>query len=185
MGKFLMKKITYKSELSKSMKWLSNQKDTLFIGQAVEFSGHAMSSTLNDVSSKKKIELPVFEETQMGIAMGLGISGFVPINIYPRFDFFILSLNQFINHLDKVTEMTSNKLCSKVITRVSVGTKIPFSAGPQHTQDYSKAIIEMVKRINVVELNNPKIIFNEYKKAYERKDQKSTLMIEYGDLYAD
>lgn len=184
MGKFLMQKITYKSEISKSMKWLSSKKDTLFIGQAVEFSGHAMSTTLKDVSPKKKIELPVFEETQMGIAMGLGISGFVPINIYPRFDFFILSLNQFINHLDKISEMTTNKLYSKVITRVAVGTKIPFSAGPQHTQDYSKAIMKMVTSINVVELKNPKVIFREYKKAYERKDRKSTLMIEFGDLYA-
>lgn len=184
MGKFLMKKLTYKSEISKSMKWLSDKKNTIFIGQAVEFSGHALSATLSDVPIKKKFELPVFEETQMGISIGLAMSGFIPINLYPRFDFFILSLNQFINHLDKLNEMTNGKIKTKVITRVAIGTKIPFSAGPQHTQDYTKAIKNMVTDINVVNLTDTKTIFKEYRKAYERKDHKSTLFIEHGDFYA-
>jgi len=186
MGKFLMKikKNRYKDEISRSMEWLSRKKNTIFIGQAVSYSGHALSSTITSVPAKKKHELPVFEETQMGIAIGLGLSGFIPINIYPRFDFFILSLNQFINHLDKLKEMSSNNFFSQVITRVAVGTKIPFSAGPQHTQNHSEAIKKMVTNINVVELKDPNKIFDEYRNAYERKDRKSTLMIEYGDFYA-
>lgn len=176
--------MNYKNEIIKSMEWLSKKSNTIFLGQAVAFSGHALSATISNIPLKKKLELPVFEETQMGIATGLGMSGFVPINIYPRFDFFLLSLNQFVNHLDKISDMTKNRINSKVITRVCVGTKKPFSAGPQHTQDYSKVIPVMAKNINVVELKNSEMIFKEYVKAYKRKDNKSTLMIEFGDLYA-
>ena len=44
--------------------------------------------------------------------------------------------------------------------------------------------LTFVADINVVELKNSKNIFAEYKYAYERKDNKSTLFIEYGDFYA-
>ena len=38
----------------------------------------------------------------MGMAIGLSLSGFIPVCCYPRFDFFILALNQAVNHLDKI-----------------------------------------------------------------------------------
>ena len=182
MGQFL--KMNYKTELIKSMNWLSKKQDTIFIGQAVKFSGHALSGTLSEVSKNKCIEMPVFEETQLGISTGLALSGFIPISIFPRMDFFIISLNQLVNHLDKLREMSENTLSAKVIIRVAIGTKIPFSAGPQHTQNHSKALKSMLTDINIVELKNSKNIFAQYKYAYERKDNKSTLFIEYGDFYA-
>ena len=58
------------------------------------------------ISEKKKIELPVFEEVQMGIAIGLAMEGYLPVTCYPRFDFLILAMNQLINHLDKVITMS-------------------------------------------------------------------------------
>ena len=152
MGKFLTKNFSYKAELTRSMEWLAKKKNTIFLGQAVGYSGHALSGTLINVPSNKKFELPVFEETQMGIATGMALSGFVPINIYPRFDFFILSLNQFINHLDKIHEMSYGRFKTKVFTRVAVGTKIPFSAGPQHTQNHIKALQSMTTHTKIINL---------------------------------
>ena len=49
----------------------------------------------------KKIELPVFEDVQMGLSTGLALQGFIPITCYPRFDFLILAMNQLVNHLTK------------------------------------------------------------------------------------
>ena len=95
----------YKSELIRSMNWLAKKRDTIFLGQACKVSGHAISSTLTEVPDEKRIELPVFEETQMGISTGMALEGFVPITMYPRFDFFILACNQLVNHLDKMEEM--------------------------------------------------------------------------------
>ncbi len=77
----------YKDELVKAMEWLATKPDTVFMGQAIGMSGHAISNTVATVSQDKRVELPVFEETQMGIATGMAMTGWVPITAYPRFDF--------------------------------------------------------------------------------------------------
>ena len=94
----------YKDELIKSMKWLGDKENTLFLGQATLFSGHAISGTLTEVPKEKLIELPVMEEVQMGMAAGLSLEGYVPITIYPRFNFMMLGINQLVNHMDMLTD---------------------------------------------------------------------------------
>jgi len=173
----------YRDELIRAMEWLGEKPNTVFTGQAIALSGHAISGTMVKVPSEKRIELPVLEETQLGMATGLALEGFVPVTCYPRFDFFILSMNQLVNHLDKIREMTENKMQPKVIIRVAVGSKNPFSAGPQHTQDHTEAMKLMLTDIDVVTLNKPEDIFPTFQNAYERTDGKSTLIIEYADYY--
>jgi len=181
MGEFLIMK--YKDELIRSMEWLSQQEDTIFLGQACRVSGHAISSTLEKVPLEKRIELPVFEETQLGICTGMALEGYVPITMYPRFDFFILACNQLVNHLDKIREMSKKDMCPRVIIRVSIGSKNPIDAGPQHTQNHIEAFRKMLTDVNVVELVEPEDIFPAFKEAYEREDSKSTLLIEHGEYY--
>ena len=98
----------YKDELIRSMKFLAEDKRTIFIGQSVKFSGNAIFNTLESIDDSRKIETPVFEDVQMGISTGLSIAGFVPITCYPRFDFLILAMNQLVNHLDKIRYMSLN-----------------------------------------------------------------------------
>ena len=173
----------YKDELIRSMRWLGKKDDTAFLGQACVVSGHAISSTLEKVPDNKRVELPVFEETQMGVSTGMALEGFVPITMYPRFDFFILSCNQLINHLDKMRDMSKGDMTPRVIIRVAVGSKNPIDAGPQHTQDHTEAFRKMLTDVNVVQLNEPEDIFPAFKEAYEREDSKSTLLVEYGEYY--
>ncbi len=165
------------------MNYLSKKKDTLFIGQSVLYSGNAIFNTLKSVSKVKKIEMPVFEDIQAGFCTGLALQGFVPICIYPRFDFLILAMNQIVNHLDKIRHMSSNEFKPKVIIRTSIGSKNPLDGGVQHTQNYTNIFKKILTEIEVVRLTKPTQIFKEYKKAYLRKDLKSTLMIEDGDSY--
>ena len=165
------------------MNYLAKRKDTIFLGQSVLFSGNAIFNTLDKVPEKKKIELPVFEDIQMGISTGMALNGFVPITCYPRFDFLISATNQLVNHLDKIRYMSKGDFKPRVIIRTSIGSKIPLDGGVQHTQDYSKVFKSILTEINVVELNSPKSIFKEFYKAYNRKDGKSSLMIEHGDYY--
>jgi|TARA_R100000908_G_C3749424_1_gene144230 pyruvate/2-oxoglutarate/acetoin dehydrogenase E1 component len=165
------------------MEWLSEKDNTIFLGQACKVSGHAISSTLEKVPDDKRVELPVFEETQMGVSTGMALEGFVPITMYPRFDFFILSCNQLINHLDKMRDMSKGDMTPRVIIRVAVGSKNPIDAGPQHTQDHTEAFRKMLTDVNVVQLNEPEDIFPAFKEAYEREDSKSTLLVEYGEYY--
>ena len=92
-------------------------------------------------------------------------------------------MNQLVNHLDKIRAMSSNEFQPKVIIRTSIGSKIPLDGGVQHTQDYTSLFKDTLTEVDVVLLNDKKNIFKNYKKAYERKDNKSTLLIEYGDKY--
>ena len=43
----------YFDELKKSMEWLGQQEDTLFLGQAVEYPGTAMTNTLTEIDKSK------------------------------------------------------------------------------------------------------------------------------------
>jgi len=173
----------YKDELVRSMEWLANKEDTLFLGQSVNFSGNAIFNTLKTVSADKKIETPVFEELQMGLSTGLALEGYIPITCYPRFDFLLLACNQLVNHLDKINNMSKGYMRPRVIIRTSIGAKKPLDGGIQHTQDHTKAFRHLLTDIDVVLLNEPKEIFPAFELAYEREDSKSTLIIEWGDYY--
>jgi len=173
----------YKDELIRAMNWLGEKDDTIFIGQAVAYSGHAISGTLDGVPQIKRHEMPVAEELQMGISTGLALEGYVPITIYPRFDFFILACNQLVNHLDKMREMSKGEKTPRVIIRVSIGSKTPLDAGIQHTQNHTDAFSHMLTEVDVMVLEEPDRIFSAFRYAYERQDSKSTLMIEYGEYY--
>ena len=173
----------YKEELIKAMTWLGEKDDTMFLGQACAVSGHAISSTLVNVPIDKRIELPVFEEMQLGMSTGMALEGYTTITMYPRFDFFILAVNQLVNHLDKMEEMSKGDMKPRVIIRVSVGSKHPIDAGPQHTQDHTSAFTKMLTNVNIVNLIEPEDVLPAFKHAYEREDSKPTLIIEYGEYY--
>ena len=173
----------YKDELIRSMKWLGEKDNTLFLGQATLFSGHAISNTLVDVPKEKLIELPVMEEVQMGMSTGLSLEGYVPITIYPRFNFMMLSINQLVNHMDKMKEMSKGLLIPKVIVRVAVGAKKPMDGGSQHTQDFTESIKHMLTDTKLVELTEPEQVFSTFEDAYNRNG--STVVVEWGDFYAE
>ena len=43
--------------------------------------------------------------------------------------------------------------------------------------------VKMCSTIDIIKLNEPEDIFPSYKKALNRKDGKSTLLVEFGDYY--
>ncbi len=165
------------------MQYLSKKNNTIFLGQAVEVPGTAMSNTLKKIKKKKLYELPVAEEMQMGITLGLAMDGFVPISIYPRWNFMLLAINQLINHLDKFNVMNSNKIKPNLILRTGIGSEKPLFPQVQHVGDFSNAISRMTNKIEVIKLKTPAEILKNYKRAYSRKDGKFTILVEYGDFY--
>ena len=142
----------YKDELIRSMEWLSEKDNTIFLGQSVSYSGNAIFNTLKTLPEDKRIELPVFEEIQMGMSTGMALEGYVPISCYPRFDFLLRSMDALVNHLDKFQVMTENNWKPKVILRTSIGSTNPLNGGVQHTQDYTKQFKEMLTEVEVVML---------------------------------
>lgn len=173
--------MTYSGNIQKAMQIISKKRNSIFLGQSVAVPGNLLYKSLLKVPIKKKIELPIFEDTQMGISIGLALEGYLPVTCYPRFDFFLLSFNQTINHLDKLKKISSGNFDPFVIVRVLVGSKSPINAGLQHTQDYSKELKKMCKFINVVELKNSNDILKKYNQVL--KNKKSTIFIEFSNKY--
>ena len=135
--------MNYFGELKRSMEWLAEQPNTIFIGQAVACPGTAMSNTVKDIAECKLIELPVAEEMQMGMSLGLALDGVVPISIFPRWNFLLCGMNQLINHIDKIGEMSSGGYCPKIIIRTGIGSVDPLHPQCQHVGDFTEAISSM------------------------------------------
>lgn len=173
----------YQDELTRSMKMLAENSRVLFLGQAVEVPGTAMHNTLVDVGIDKLIELPVEEDFQMGIANGLAIAGYIPISIFPRWNFLLLATNQIVNHLDKFSDLSMLEIQPKVIIRTGIGSIMPLNPGSQHTGDFTEAFQKMCSTINVVRLDTADQIYPEYESALTRDDGTSTILVEWGDKY--
>ena len=171
----------YFDELKKSMNYLAASEKTIFIGQAVEVPGTAMTNTLKGINPKKLLELPVAEEMQMGITTGLALDGNIPVSIFPRWNFVLLAMNQLINHLDKVNIMSNNGFKTKAIIRTGVGSQRPLHPQYQHIGDFTDMVRKMCSSLDVIQLNEPADIFPSYKKALDRDDGRSTILVEFGD----
>ncbi|MCH8326412.1 MAG: hypothetical protein IIB83_07625, partial [Bacteroidetes bacterium] len=161
------------------MTWLGKQKETFFLGQTVEYSGSPMFKSLEDVPKDKKKEMPVAEEMQMGISIGMALEGKIPISIFPRIDFLICAVNQLVNHLDKIEEMSNGEFKPGVIIRTQIGNIEPLYPGPQHCGDYTDMLIWGLKKVLVIKLEYEQDIVTNYKLAYDRaKKGMSTILIE-------
>lgn len=173
----------YQEALTQAMEYLAQDRRTIFIGQAVAVPGTIMSPTLVNVPAEKKIELPVAEEMQMGMSLGLALDGFVPVSIYPRWNFMLLAIGQLVNHLDKIKEMSQGGYKPKVIIRTGIGATRPVNPQCQHLGDFTEAFRLMLTNIEVIRLDEPSDVLPAYDMALRREDGKSTILVESGDFY--
>ena len=79
--------------------------------------------------------------------------------------------------------MSNDTYKTKVIVRTGIGSVRPLHPQFQHVGDFTEAIRKMCTRIEIIRLEEPEDIFPAYKKALNRKDGKSTIVVEYGDYY--
>jgi pyruvate/2-oxoglutarate/acetoin dehydrogenase E1 component len=178
---FKIKHMKYFEELKKAMSLLAEHPKTIFIGQAVEYEGTGLYDSLKHLPSNKRIELPVAEYFQTGLANGIAIEGMIPVSTYPRWNFLLMGVDQVVNHLDKFIEMSNGKLDPKVIIRVAVGSERPVDPQCQHKGNFSDAFRSMLKSIELIELIEPEDIVPAYEKALSRTDRKSTILVEFAD----
>ena len=175
----------YFDELKRAMNYLGAQKNTIFIGQAVEVPGTAMSNTLSEVPKDKLLELPVAEEMQMGMTLGLAMDGNIPISIFPRWNFLLYGINQLINHIDKYNVMVGRENDIKAIIRTGIGSQRPLHPQHQHIGDFTESIRKMCTTIDIIKLIEPEDVFPAYEKAFNRNDGRNTIIVEYGDFYSE
>ena len=167
------------SKLNEAMHLLAADPRTLFVGQAVKYPGQSAFPSFAGLPQDRVIEMPVAEEFQMGFCTGLSLAGFIPVSFYSRMDFLILAMNQLVNHLDKLTIFGWHP---KVIIRTAVGRTHPLNAGPQHTQNHTHALRQMLTTIDVHELLTEDLILPCYEAAL--KSKRSTILVEHQRHYA-
>lgn len=172
----------YHDELKKAMTLLADDAKTIFIGQSVIYEGTGLYDSLIHIPLNKKIELPVAEYLQTGLANGMAIEGLIPVSVYPRWNFLLMGIDQIVNHLDKFGSMSNGKCNPKVIIRVAVGSEHPVDPQCQHKGNFTQALKYMCKNINIVELLEPEDIVPEYKLALNRNDNISTILVEHADF---
>lgn len=173
--------MNYNEELKRAMSLLAASDKTLFIGQAVEYEGTGLFDSLKHIPAEKKFELPVAEYFQCGLANGMAIEGMIPISTFPRWNFLLMGVDQIVNHLDKFNLMSEGRCTPKVIIRVAVGSEKPVDPQDQHKGNFSEAFRQMCKTIEVIELHKPEDIVPAYTNALFRKDNKSTILVEFSD----
>lgn len=173
----------YFDELKRTMEWIAAQPKTLFVGQTVAGPGTFMFQTLRDCPKERALEMPINESFQMQFTLGLALSGYIPISVYPRQNFLLLATGDMCNMLDKMPAISIGQWVPKILIRVAVGPDAPVHPGHQHVGNYADAFRKLFSWIEVVELNEPEDIFPAYKHALERTDNKTTLLIEHGNFY--
>jgi pyruvate/2-oxoglutarate/acetoin dehydrogenase E1 component len=171
----------YFEELKKAMTMLAEHPDTLFIGQSIEYEGTGLYDSLTHIPAHKKIELPVAEYLQAGLANGMAIEGIIPISTYPRWNFLLMATDQIVNHADKFKEMSNGKCTPKLIIRVAVGSERPIDPQCQHKGNFSQAFRLMTSNTEIIELNEPEDIVPAYEKALNRTDGRITILVEFAD----
>ena len=172
---------SYYDELTRAMTLLGHSPRAIFLGQAVAYPGTGMTKSFANVPRGQLLELPVFEETQMGMSIGLALQGLLPISVYPRWNFLLAATNQLVNHLDKWPAMSGAR--PRVIIRTASATPVPLHPGPQHLGDFSDAFRQMLTYVRIVNLVDPRTIVREYENALRLP--QSTILVEYPEKYDD
>lgn len=171
--------MTYLDRLTEAMTALSRDPRTVFMGQAVAHPGTGMTRTFAGVPPGQLLELPVFEDAQLGMAVGLSLAGYLPVAVYPRINFLLLAMNQLVLHLDALPRYSAYR--PRVIIRTAVAHDRPLDPGTQHLSDYSPAIQSMLRTVEVVRLTDGTKIIDAYDRALE--SETSTILVEYHELY--
>src|SRR6266487_1482580 len=133
--------LNYFEELSNAMfmcssSTLAHGYRVVFMGQGI-CGGTTMSESFKYVPDEMKLEMPVAEELQMGMATGMALGGYLPICIFPRWNFLLLAANQLVNHLDRLPLYSDGGYRPRVIIRTAVPSADPFNPGPQHDDDFT------------------------------------------------
>lgn len=171
----------YKEVLIDKMTELGLRNDTIFIGQQIVWPGNPMSTTLVNVSKDKMIEVPVMEDSQMGMSLGMAMTGNFVITFYPRWDFLICASNQLINHVDKIKLMSNDEFLPNMIIRVGKGSDVPLDPGHQHKGNYFNEYSSICKNIQFHDLKTSYDVDLAY--TYSIKEGGINVLVEYPQLY--
>lgn len=168
----------FKDKIKESMTWLSKQPKVVFLGEGLK-NANSIYGTLEKVSEKRCLEMPIAENLIASVGVGLAITGFLPILVFQRMDFMLIAADALINHAALIPKMSNGKIKVPLIIRAIIGSKDPkFDVGPQHNHDFTH-IFKPYMDTWVFEPDDN--ILSAYQHAY--KSNEPMLLIERKDDY--
>lgn len=179
----LVPSLSYFDELCAAMALVAQEPNAIFMGQGVGNAGTTMSDTFRDVPPAQRLEMPVAEDMQMGMAIGMALEGKLPVCVFPRWNFLLLAANQLVNHLDRLPLYSAGGYKPKVIIRTAVPSTVPFNPGPQHDDDFTVPFRAMLRTVDVVTLRHSDEIVPRYEAAL--LSERPTLLVEFTENYKD
>jgi pyruvate/2-oxoglutarate/acetoin dehydrogenase E1 component len=139
--------VKYGDHLTLDMGWLARQTKTVFLGEGITNAGR-IYGTMDRVTLKNCIEMPIAENLIVGSAIGLAIAGYRPIVIFQRMDFMLVSADAIINHLALLPEVSGGQFELPVIIRTIIGNRgIKFNAGLQHCHNFTRVFEPYIRTI--------------------------------------
>lgn len=170
--------MTYKDKITEAMTWLGKQKKSVFIGEGL-INAQRIYGTMNGVSNRDCLEMPIAENLITGVAMGLALEGFKPIIVFQRMDFMLVAADAIINHMTLLPSMSGKQFTFPIIIRAIIGSQHrKFWVGEQHNHDFAHIFSPY---IDTIKLTQAKHILMSYMNAY--KSSNPVLIIEEKDLY--
>jgi pyruvate/2-oxoglutarate/acetoin dehydrogenase E1 component len=126
----------YHIEIKSQMEQFATDPKVLFLGQQVL--SEDFYDLLTNIPIHCRREMPVAEDMQLGLSIGLALEGYLPISIYQRMDFLPRAMDQLVNHLNLIAQLSRNIFTPKVIIFTTIGTKKPLDVGLQHSGDLTE-----------------------------------------------
>lgn len=117
-------------------KLMALHEEILLFGLGVNDPKRVFGTTENlveEFGQFRVFETPTAENSSLGIAVGLAISGHKPIVVHQRLDFFLLAMDQLVNAAAKWRYMFGDQYNTAMIIRLIVGRG--WGQGPTHSQN--------------------------------------------------
>jgi len=113
---------------------LREDKRVFVCGLGVPAPGKVFGSTqgLAEEFPDRVFDTPASENGTLGVLLGASLQGMRPIMVNQRVDFFLLALDQLINHAAKWKYMFASHQEMSIVVRLIVGRG--WGQGPQHSQ---------------------------------------------------
>ncbi len=172
---------TYYSELARAMTWLGLQERVVFLGQGVGCAGTGLSKSFEGVPASKRVELPVAEEMQGGMCVGMSLVGWIPVCVIPRWNFALRAADAIVTHMDRLPIYSGGGYRPRVIVRTAIPSSDPFDPGAQHDGDFTAAFRLMLRTTEVVTLESVDAIVPAYRRAFDSAG--SSIIVEKTELY--
>jgi len=144
-----------------------------------------VSGLYSKYGSRRVIETPTSENAMTGVGIGLAITGFKPIMIHQRLDFFLLAMDQLVNNAAKWNYMYGGQQSVPLTIRLITGRG--WGQGPTHSQNLHSwfthipglkvvvpAFAKDAKHLLISSVNDPNpVIFIEDRWCHSQKFDKN------------